>query len=52
MVSWSGWGHESPLAGGYADLDPALQFRFGTSTIIFALAQEGSITHRLMDSVR
>ena len=34
------------------NLDNTRQLQFGVNTIIFALTQEGSITHRLMESVR
>ena len=34
------------------DWDDRPAFRFAVNTIIFALTQEGSITHRLMESVR
>ena len=33
------------------DLDPTRPLQFGVNTVIFALTQEGSITHRLMESV-
>ena len=36
----------------YEHLDPTRQFQFGVNLIVFALTQEGSITHRLMDTVR
>jgi hypothetical protein len=41
---WCGWGS----GGG----DCTRQFQFGVNLIVFALTQEGSITHRLMESVR
>jgi hypothetical protein len=50
VTAWCDWGHPSRF--GLADYDPTLQFRFGINTIVFALTQEGSITHRLMESVR
>jgi hypothetical protein len=34
------------------DRDATRQFQFGVNLIVFALTQEGSITRRLMDSVR
>lgn len=50
---WGDWGHVTPGAGdAYAKYDPAIQFQFGINTIIFALTQEGSITKRVMDSVK
>jgi hypothetical protein len=40
-------------AGGrLANWDGGPTFRFGVNTIVFALTQEGSITHRLMESVQ
>jgi hypothetical protein len=46
--AWSDWatGWGTPKA------DNTRQLQFGVNTIIFALTQEGSITHRLMESVR
>ena len=40
--------------GSYPDCPPGqpAEFRFGINTIIFALTQEGSITHRLMESTQ
>jgi hypothetical protein len=51
-LPWTFWGLNRPGTGG-ADLkeDPERCFQFGVNTIIFALTQEGSITHRLMESV-
>jgi hypothetical protein len=34
------------------DWDPKGPFQFAVNTIVLALTQEGSITHRLMESVR
>ena len=36
---------------GYQSWDPKRPLQFGINTIIFALTQEGSITHRLFDTV-
>ena len=36
----------------WTEPDPRRLLQFGINTIIFALTQEGSITHRLMDSIR
>ena len=50
-LAWADWGHSAtptPLP----QYDPTIQFQFGINTIIFALTQEGSITHRVMDSVQ
>jgi len=49
---WGDWGRMT--IGGryyYKDLDPDRVLQFGINTVIFALTQEGSITHRLMDSL-
>jgi hypothetical protein len=37
--------------GSYEKLDPGPALRFGVNLIVFALTQEGSITHRLLQSV-
>ena len=42
--SWSHWNYEGN--------DPTRLFQFGINMIVFALTQEGSITNRVMDSVR
>ena len=50
---WGDWGRT--LGSGYAaykNLDPTRHIQFGVNTIIFALTQEGSITKRVMDTVR
>jgi hypothetical protein len=48
---WGWWGcGQASISGGMADPTRALQF--GVNLIVFALTQEGSITHRLMDSVQ
>ena len=55
LLPWVAWGRTSaPLFADNtrAKYSPTAQFRFGINTIIFALTQEGSITRRLMDSVR
>jgi hypothetical protein len=53
FTPWSDYGHSTgPLGSEHLSQDPTLCFRFGINTIIFALTQEGSITHRLMESVR
>ena len=51
-LAWTFWGLDRPGTGG-VDLkeDPERCFQFGVNTIIFALTQEGSITHRLMESI-
>ncbi len=41
------WGHQFL----WVDKDPTRPLQFGINTIIFALTQEGSITHRVMDTV-
>jgi hypothetical protein len=50
---WANWG-TTPFGGkgSYREMDPTRQLQFGVNTIIFALTQEGSITHRLMDSIK
>jgi hypothetical protein len=45
---WADWG----VLPSYKSLDNTRQLQFGVNSIIFALTQEGSITHRLMDSVK
>jgi len=50
---WGDWGRIT--IGGrnyYDDLDPGRVLQFGINTVIFALTQEGSITHRVVDAVR
>jgi hypothetical protein len=54
-LPWAAWGRGSGVLWAderRAGYSPTLQFRFGINTIIFALTQEGSITRRVMDSVR
>ena len=48
------WGYvgKGGLPSPYDNHDPRRQLEFGVNTIIFALTQEGSITRRLMNSVR
>ena len=48
---WSYWGTQKTREY-YQQMDPTQAIRFGVNTIIFALVQEGSITHRVMDVVR
>ena len=55
LSPWGDWGKDgmpSMRNSVYSKYDPRRQLEFGINTIIFALTQEGSITHRLMDSVR
>ena len=49
---WTFWGPTGPTKFPYRDWDPTRHLQFGINTIIFALTQEGSITHRLMESIR
>ena len=50
--SYSGsWANDGP-GGAYGGGDPTRNFQFGVNMIVFALTQEGSITRRVMDSVR
>jgi len=48
---WCEWGPHA-VRSGWRDLDPTRQFQFGVNLIVFALTQEGSITSRVLDSVR
>lgn len=41
------WGHQFL----WKDRDPSRALQFGVNTVVFALTQEGSITHRVMDAV-
>lgn len=53
--AWSDFGADCiPLMRGsvHSKNDPTRSLQFGINTVVFALTQEGSITHRLMDSVR
>jgi hypothetical protein len=38
--------------GTYQEWDPTQSLRFGVNTVILALTQEGSITHRLLDGIQ
>ena len=53
---WCPWAYHGPTArvkaAPYSSWDPGRAFQFGVNLIIFALTQEGSITHRLMDSIK
>jgi len=52
-VCWGDWGRIT--IGGrdyYQYLDPTRVLQFGINTVIFALTQEGSTTHRLMETLR
>jgi len=51
VAVWTFWG-TSTLPSSEGGMDAKRQLQFGVNTIIFALTQEGSITHRLMDSIR
>lgn len=50
---WADFGHDS-FSGGwrYEAMDPTRGLQFGVNLIVFALTQEGSITRRVMDTVR
>jgi hypothetical protein len=50
--AWTFFGPGNYVGSGWAFMDPERAFQFGINTIIFALTEEGSITHRLMESVR
>jgi len=53
--AWGDWGPGVPDASvraSYGHGDPTRLLQFGVNLIIFALTQEGSITHRLTDSVK
>ena len=45
---WADWG----VLPHYSNRDPTRQLQFGVNSIVFALTQEGSVTHRLMESIR
>ena len=50
---WKDWG-KSPFGSkgnSYINWNPERAFQFGINLIVFALTQEGSITHRLLDSI-
>lgn len=46
---WGNWGTGRGTGG---DFDPVRSLQFGVNIIVFALTQEGSITHRVMDAVQ
>ena len=53
--AWGDWGpggYRYPKSYPYAHLDPTRPLQFGVNLIVFALTQEGSITHRVMNMVR
>jgi len=47
---WGNWGTGGNNTGG--NFDPTRNLQFGVNIIVFALTQEGSITHRLTDSIQ
>ena len=49
--AWADWG-PGGFEKSYQPLDPTRCFQFGVNTIIYALTREGSITHRVMDTIR
>ena len=50
--AWTFWGPGKFVGyGSWVDWDPTRAFQFAVNTIIFALTQEGSVTHRLMESI-
>jgi len=49
--AWGDWGPDG-VHDSFKELDPTRCLEFGVNTIIFALTLEGSITHRLMDSIQ
>ena len=48
VLAWGEWGKE----GMAIQMGNTRQLQFGVNLIVFALTQEGSITHRLMDTVQ
>ena len=48
---WTIMGPGGVFPTSFKAFDDTPAFRFGVNTIVFALTQEGSITHRLMESV-
>ena len=52
MNAWAQWGPNGGGLDAYEYLDPTRCFQFGVNTIMYALTREGSITHRVMDSVK
>ena len=51
VFTWGDWGRKIELTRNVWDRDNTRQIQFGINTIVFALIQEGSITHRLMDAI-
>ena len=49
-LMYRGWAFGQ--GGATKDLDPTRPLQFGVNTVVFALTQEGGITHQLMESVR
>ena len=49
--AWGDWNNPAATTA-YMGLDPTRPLQFGVNTIIFALTQEGSITHRLMATIK
>ena len=56
--AWGDWGPEGfgrikdYTRYGNTPRDPTRALQFGVNMIIFALTQEGSITHRLVESIQ
>jgi len=50
--AWTRWGTRPGQGIWWGDQNPTRQLQFGVNTIIFALTQEGSLTHRLLESMR
>ena len=48
--AWGDWGPGG--YPGYGNLNPTRALQFGVNIVIFALTQEGSITHRVMSAVQ
>jgi len=51
MITWSDWGKSNAYSETYRTMDPTRQLQFGVNLVVFALTQEGSITHRVMDAM-
>ena len=49
---WSSWGRKDIWTDAYKIYDPIRGVQFIINTIVFALTQEGSITHRVMNAVQ
>lgn len=49
---WVAWGRTEGVSEWYRKSDPTRHFQMGVNLIVFAVTQEGSITNRVMDSVR